>query len=981
MKDLFKFVPQKKTGIKLLSEAQMKSNFSSYDSLIDKIESYRNMLSKIALDDMMKEDDQFALMYDMVFSIFGERGSGKTSVAFTLKQERKQKNPEDIILPMIMPEVIPDGQHVLSWILENLDSTICKIEESIKTNPNLIYDTEYFTNCKFKTLNPLRKQYERVRRDCYLLIENIHFENTFESNISNKIKRGKYSSELTKELSKFWSILIEAQKKIYKTKEPLIYLIFDDVDLAPNRILEIFNTTVKYLSYPNIIVIVTAEEKLLNQVVEKYLREFIYNQKNEDNVCLLVDDIANRYNQENYLKKLVLEYINKVLPPSNQYYIDSYNSCRRKMDFILTMENDDDKGRKVKDLLIELVKEYIQSRNVDTEGLENANFLLWKDEFFIATYLKFWGKTSRQIATQYLIVEELIKQLIKLATQKKSVDLLKEEIYRCIYHFLYRTLLSKGLFNSDKKKIELFLERIWKYKYDQWDLFINYPFIREVFEQKQEIYEIDVEDILDLLIMLFFIENLLIIWNNGEDKINHGDKVNGEKTLIYILDKLTPGNYSLVKRSENGGINEILYHYEKILEDISRLTEFNIFSNIQVKELTQITLKGERKFIEDGTDNLEITNKLYNWSTSSPKWFKTIIKLLYFRYENIFEINSDVINVISLEQKNLGEDIYTHNKILELENEVVDTLSNLYKEQTQTGNNYNEKVEDISNLHYNQNFDLNTLENEILKMCGKDIVYEVCKSFLEQYEYQNIIEAINNIETTDIKNKNQLIEENNNIIYNLVSAVYEILYYKFKVYDIKKKEQEDHSFIKKLEKKEEGINNEEISLWCAKIKSEFIDSDYKSVTVETFQNLIVKIKWYMDDEVHRESMTGNTKKLKAQQITRVRTLSQFLRKRIFIKLTEKNFETAKKYIALFQVLKQVIRNFLKNYSKLMTDTSGEEENSYKELYSKMKEILKEESSDMKQNYISTLIKNNINELMLDYVHYVKHRIEGDNIHE
>lgn len=79
-------------------------------------------------------------------------------------------------------------------------------------------------------------------------------------------------------------------------------MIFDDVDLAPNRILEIFNTTVKYLSYPNIIVIVTAEEKLLNQVVEKYLREFIYNQKNEDNVCLLVDDIANRYNQENYLK-------------------------------------------------------------------------------------------------------------------------------------------------------------------------------------------------------------------------------------------------------------------------------------------------------------------------------------------------------------------------------------------------------------------------------------------------------------------------------------------------------------------------------------------------------------------------------------------------------------------------------------------------------------------------------------------------------
>lgn len=969
MDNFLKFVPQKKTGIKLLSDKQMKINFSSYESLMKKINTYRNTLSTVSLDEMLKIDDQFALMYDMVFSIFGKRGSGKTSVVFTLKQEIKKENPGDIVLPMIMPELVPEGQHILSWILENLDSTISEIEEKIKSDSNLIYDTEYFTNCRFRTLNPIRKQYEKVRRDCYLLMENKYFESTFASNINNQIKRGKYSSGLSKELSEFWNILIKAQKKIYKVGEPLIYIIFDDVDLAPDRILEIFNTIIKYLSFPNIIVIITAEEKLLYQVMEKYLNKLIFKEEHEDINCLMAERDGD---EENYLKKLALAYINKVLPPSNQYYIDSYNSCRRKMNFILIneAENDKYKAKNVKELLIQIINEYIESRNSDV-NLNKENFLLWENNDFISIYLKFWGKTSRQIASQYFIVEELIRQLIKLSEQKINGEILEEEIYRCVYHFMYRTLLSKGLFNSDKKKMEFFLDRIWKYKYDECELFINYPYIREIFEQEYEFSEIGIEDILDVLIMFYFIENLLMIWNKGSNPIDpYRDKVNGERTLIYILDELTPGNYSLIKKSEKG-INEILYYYEKLLEDVSRLINFNIFSNIQVKDFTQMALGKYREFFEDQSEIEKIINKLYNWSTRSPKWFKTIIKLLYFRYENIFEINDEVIKVISLEQKNLGEDVYTHNKILELENEVIENLSNLYTGKD-TETQCSENLNLITKIEFDEAIDnLEQLENKILDRC-KGNIFGICKTFLKEEGYEDLVQEIENIIQIDANESNHLIEENNNLIYHIVAAIYEILLSQFKYYYLNKDEDE---FISELEKNVEGINNEELSFWCVKLKNE-IELD-KKVEIITLQNLIAKIKWY------REKETG---KKDVEQMVNIDKLYRLLKNNFYIKVKKPNFLEAKKYICLFQVLKQVIRNFLKKYSQWMDNANNSDDgnNPYMRLYIKIKEILNSDSKssgDIKQKYISNVIKNNINEVTLDYVHYVKRRIEGNNIYE
>lgn len=126
-----------KVGIKILDENQLRNVMPTYDNLFRKIDACRNVAYQ-KLDDDFKEKDkdkkhyQYNFMYDNVFSILGQRGTGKTSVAFTLwKQIEKKysKNYYDVVLPIIIPEVIPDNCTVIGWILAIVKEEIQKLSE------------------------------------------------------------------------------------------------------------------------------------------------------------------------------------------------------------------------------------------------------------------------------------------------------------------------------------------------------------------------------------------------------------------------------------------------------------------------------------------------------------------------------------------------------------------------------------------------------------------------------------------------------------------------------------------------------------------------------------------------------------------------------------------------------------------------------------------------------------------------------------
>ena len=130
-KESVNITPMHKVGIKLLAD-EMENVFPNYEILLEKIKCHRKAIAK--LEGKALADYQYNMMYDNVFAIFGKRGTGKTSVIFSLQQKLKEDvlNSDDVVLPIIIPEAIPYDCSVLGWILAIVRDQIIELEKRIK---------------------------------------------------------------------------------------------------------------------------------------------------------------------------------------------------------------------------------------------------------------------------------------------------------------------------------------------------------------------------------------------------------------------------------------------------------------------------------------------------------------------------------------------------------------------------------------------------------------------------------------------------------------------------------------------------------------------------------------------------------------------------------------------------------------------------------------------------------------------------------
>mgnify|MGYP000323329998 FL=1 len=126
------------------------------------------------------------------------------------------------------------------------------------------------------------------------------------------------------------------QDKLYnQDEEPLIYLIFDDVDLNPERALEICSAIIKYLSHPNLIIIMTADEELFYDVI---LNSMTYKMRNLAEYFKMGNSIVNGEECEKYCKKLrdtSSLYMGKIMPVSSRYTLKTFEECSQKQAFLL----------------------------------------------------------------------------------------------------------------------------------------------------------------------------------------------------------------------------------------------------------------------------------------------------------------------------------------------------------------------------------------------------------------------------------------------------------------------------------------------------------------------------------------------------------------------------------------------------------------------------------------------------------------------
>lgn len=765
-KDL-KYVPHHKTGIKLLDTQQLENLFPNCERLLDRIEEHRRQLERIGKDEY-ERDSQYNLMYDNIFSIFGKRGAGKTSAMFTLKKILETKNEYDIVLPIVMPEMIPQECSMIGWILSLLEEIVDELDS--KMNDKMKDDDMKFGDCMYRQKNTLKREYEKVKELCFSQFYQSEGIESFSTALINKERQTQNSFNFSKRLGKFWDLLKQTIQKVNAQKgigEPLLYIIFDDVDLLPEAVTTLLSTIIKYLSHPNIIVFVTADEELLYDVIENNMNEKLrrhhelkmYSQvirglsafelKDMEVPASYLQEVQQKMQMSRQIPRL---YADKVLPPSSRYYLKTYETYEDKSMFIERVERYYKNGKQAEVLvtLEEVFKREIK-RYVNAVCPSEENFLVNQGKS-IKAYFAFWGNTSRQLVNEALILHEFVTRLINTdrtyKTKKYADEKYLKELYENIYDFAYNSLTAMGSSELSGEEIKELLEELIVYKTGNWGVYLNYSYLREHVEaeiSKDNKLEKIAQQTISLCVLLYFLENILVIESKSKPNIskNKRDAIHGRGILVDVLDQITAAGYSLVGKSQAENVNELLLVYEKILVSPEILMKFDLMDPRKVRRY----LNG----LYDSRKEVDLTK----YSRENPKWFKSIAKILYFSNEGIYEIQKREILLRKLNDPAYAlHDSYYEESLRELRADLVNALSKIPQD-------INKKWRHLKKVTLE---DENAIYVDLLqKINFPDIKNDKLSEEVESL-YNNGFVSLKEIEKTVVQKIKQHGEENNEFI-------------------------------------------------------------------------------------------------------------------------------------------------------------------------------------------------------------------------
>lgn len=654
-----------KVGVKLLSDIQLKNILPNYKNIFAKIDQCR----EAAKGDPNRQTNlrkyyQHNLMYDNVFSVLGKRGTGKTSVAFTLQKKikRDKKHWEyDVVLPLIIPEVIPESCTVLGWILAIVKEQMDELEKSIHKLEKESRGERYRSRCRhseeMEERDTLVKKLEEISQMFYAGSYNPSNEKSYYRAINYSVQQAEDYYKFAKEIANLWDAWIERIKEEYALKNdeagndicPMIYFIFDDVDLAPEKISEILSVIIKYLSHPNIIVIITADEKLFLEVIENQLdqkigrlpgewREYL-NRSTEDKYGIWGREAAvKNKDSEDVVNQTAAMYLGKVLPPSTRYYLRLFHTAKQKERFYA------EEGQTLGAVIVSRIDELATAI-----GNQDDNFMIVND-MLINFYLKFFGNTSRQINNAYISFNELVTGLKRIVASQKSgsgdVEEDIDELYQCCRYFLCVALTSNHTLTKVVENVDVFVDEVFRPEYNQWRLYINYSYLNEYVEDsvetagsEEENSAVKVEVATQLYSLFIFVENILLLMEGAFPKgITERRKVHAIPFMTKYIQSIAFENRHMFR--EDLSANEFFEHYNNLLDRLISIVvngqstdmrfSLTYFYDFRNSKLSQNT-KGQRNS-KQGVPKMD----LKTIARRNPGWFRELVGMLTMVYGNAY---------------------------------------------------------------------------------------------------------------------------------------------------------------------------------------------------------------------------------------------------------------------------------------------------------------------------------------------------------
>ncbi len=648
--------PNFKTGIKTLTEIQIKNSLPGYDTLLKKFETVRE--NAAALDNKLKIDGSFdSLKYDNIFSILGGRGAGKTSVLNTLYQKLGE-NENNILMPVIMPELVDDNDNFIGWILSAIETNLTELENKIRNSGCRNDDDDYnfFTRCAFNNNNKLRETFNQLKQAYYARVYNHRNGNwDYSTDFSLVSRVNDEGFSLIKRFAEFWNQLVDVYVQ-YTHKEkstPLFFFFIDDADLKPSIINELIFCIPKYFSHPNVVVLISAAPKTLGYVVKNHMYQQItgssfplvdlmeiekeyngdiyqHSLREEEQQANRVKFQELRYGKE-YVKitKLTEEILRKLFPVSNRFYLKKYEKFEEKMSLIIEDKED---NRKIEHLIIENFKDFkkaaleLHTKSKISKRIinEKLKISLYNDKIdnLELNNMIFFGKYPRDIVGVYYSFIDLLKDLINALNSFYTNSLsykvgnaipsdFLDVIHSSCVSFLKAVILSNdNLFMFMKKADHLILKRKL-----HWQLYVDYAAVIEALKTPEFIDENknNSAPFVQMLSLLNFIECLIVLIMPDRKTIH------GHNEFCNLLDVC---DIPIIKKSDS--FSEMLTQYNKFdcvnmidKYDINNFTHQDYFLDV----VYCMELYPSNKQAYSAADILK-----------NKKWYETFSETMYLRF-------------------------------------------------------------------------------------------------------------------------------------------------------------------------------------------------------------------------------------------------------------------------------------------------------------------------------------------------------------
>lgn len=465
-------VTKSKIGARALTKAEAKLILPTYEQIEKQIEQFRYEKEKRGnRQDVQGElgEEQNSIQKTNNIGIIGVRGAGKTSLLKTIREDlyrdNQQRKEKDLIFPIIVPENMSESSTLMASILGMFKKFVEeRVKEEKKKERNLYVRElcERDNGSLERKYNEVIKQYTFIQKDYRnILIQEYTTENDY---VRESAKVFNSDVEFIHKFNELVDLLVEGKE------QRMIFLFIDDIDLSTYRCADVVKTLLSYLSNENIVTFISGD---LETFEEALALDFL-RQEGVISENILGESMLSGAEPGTILenkKKLVYEYLKKIIPPVYRHNIKRWTLGEKGKYRIDSVEGDEEKsGKNLSECLLEALQGWVDPAFF--QYIEEVDGKEDKVDVLPYTYHLF-DDTSRGLNNVYIVLNEIIdKRKMERDGSKNTFIREKKQLLDTIIsskplYSQYRDQIRNAMFVAGEENSEVFFDNAYSIIYSQ----------------------------------------------------------------------------------------------------------------------------------------------------------------------------------------------------------------------------------------------------------------------------------------------------------------------------------------------------------------------------------------------------------------------------------------------------------------------------------------------------------------------------------